>query len=207
MLGSIAKTFKKIIGSKADRDLKEIMPTVERIKAVYPSLAKLSNDELRNKTSEFKNRIQEHISKDLAEAKKFKEQAEAEENVDLKEELYKKGDEIEDGINDKIEVVLDEILPEAFAVVKETAKRFVNNETIKVTASDLDRDFAAQRDSIEIEGDQAIWHNRWNAAGIEVVWDMVHYDVQLFGGVVLHKGQIAEMATGEGKTLVATLPV
>jgi len=207
MFSSITKSFKKIIGSKADRDLKEVGPQLALIKEVYPTLDKLSNDELRGKTHEFKQRINDYIKSDIAEIGKLKKEAEAEENVDLKEELYKKSDTIEEGINDKIEVILDEILPEAFAVIKETTRRFTENNELVVTANDMDRDFAAERDSVIIEGDKAIWKNSWIAAGTEVTWNMIHYDVQLIGGIVLHKGKIAEMATGEGKTLVATLPV
>ena len=207
MLGALTKTIKKILGSKADRDLKEVTPIVEQIKAIYPSLASLSNDELRNKTTEFKKKINAHIQSELDQIEELKKQIDAESNLDKKEGLYKEVDTIEDGINEKIEVVLKEILPEAFAVVKETARRFTENTSIEVTASQMDRDIAAERDSVSIEGDKAIWQNSWNAAGAEVTWEMVHYDVQLIGGITLHSGKIAEMATGEGKTLVATLPV
>lgn len=207
MLGALTKTIKKLLGSKADRDLKEVTPIVEQIKAVYPGLASLSNDELRNKTTEFKKKINAHIQSELDQIEELKKQIDAESNLDKKEGLYKEVDAIEDGINEKIEVVLKEILPEAFAVVKETARRFTENTSIEVTASEMDRDIAAERDSVSIEGDKAIWQNSWNAAGAEVTWEMVHYDVQLIGGITLHSGKIAEMATGEGKTLVATLPV
>ena len=207
MLGALSKTIKKILGSKADRDLKEVTPLVEQIKAVYPSLASLSNDELREKTSLFKAKIKEHIKSELDEIEGLKSKIESESNLESKEALYKEVDGIEDGINEKIEVVLKEILPAAFAVVKETARRFTENSSIEVTASQMDRDIAAERDSVEINGDKAIWQNSWNAAGAEVTWDMIHYDVQLIGGITLHSGKIAEMATGEGKTLVATLPV
>lgn len=207
MLSSITSTIKKIVGSKADRDLREVTPKVELITKIFPTLASLSNDEIRSKTVEFKERISNYIKEDLAKVEELKHQAEEEENVDLKEELYKQSDEIEEGINDKLEEVLNEILPEAFAVIKETAKRFSENTEVAVTASQMDRDIAASRDSVTINGDQAIWKNSWMAAGTEVQWNMVHYDVQLIGGIVLHEGKIAEMATGEGKTLVATLPV
>ena len=207
MFGSITKTFKKILGSKADRDIKEVMPLVEKIKAIYPSLEQISNDELREKTAEFKNKIEAHIAEEQDKVAKLKSEVEQENDVERKEAIYKEIDEVEASTDDKLEEVLAEILPEAFAVVKETARRFTNQEKIKVTASAFDQDLAASRDSIEIDGDQAVWHNQWNAAGAEIVWDMVHYDVQLIGGIVLHQGKIAEMATGEGKTLVATLPV
>ncbi len=207
MFGSLTKTFKKILGSKADRVIKEVMPSVEKIKAVYPQLASLSNDELRQKTTDFKQTINEYIAKEQEEIEQLKAQAEAEESTDQKESIYKQIDDIESSIDNKLEEVLERILPEAFAVVKETARRFAETKAVKVTASEMDKDIAAKRDSVEIEGDQAIWHNQWNASGAEITWDMVHYDVQLIGGITLHKGKIAEMATGEGKTLVATLPV
>lgn len=207
MLNALTKTFKKILGNKADRDIKEVTPLVEKIKAVYPSLASLSNDELRDKTIQFKKRINDHIAPELEKVDALKTKIEAEANINAKEDLYAEVDKIEGGIDDKIEDVLLEILPEAFAVVKETAKRFTENTTIEVTASQMDRDIAAERDSVQISADKALWSNSWNAAGAEVTWDMIHYDVQLIGGIVLHKGKIAEMATGEGKTLVATLPV
>lgn len=207
MFGSLTKSLKKILGSKEDRDLKEVTPLVEKIKEVYPTLANLSNDELRAKTTSFKAKIQEYISKELKSIEDLKNQAEQEKDIQKKEDLYAEADKIDGGINDKIEEVLLEILPEAFAVMKETAKRFTENSVIEVTASQMDKDIAAKRDSVAIDGEKAKWSNTWNAAGAEVTWDMVHYDVQLIGGITLHKGKIAEMATGEGKTLVATLPV
>ena len=207
MFGALSSTIKKILGSKTDRDLKEVTPIVEQIKAIFPSLASLSNDELRNKTTTFKQRINDYLQSELEEISKLKSQIEVESNLDQKEILYKKVDEIEDSLNGKIEEVLKDILPEAFAVVKETARRFTENTQLEVTANQMDRDIAAERDSVIIEGDKAIWKNSWHAAGAEITWDMIHYDVQLIGGYVLHSGKIAEMATGEGKTLVATLPV
>lgn len=207
MFGALTKSFKKILGSKADRDLKEVTPLVDKIKAVYPSLASLSNDELRAKTIEFRNKIQDYIAPELKSVEDLKAQAESEGDISQKEDIYAQADKIEEGISEKIEEVLLDILPEAFAVVKETAKRFSENQKIEVTASQMDRDLAAKRDSIEIIGEKAHWSNSWNAAGAEITWDMVHYDVQLIGGITLHQGKIAEMATGEGKTLVATLPV
>ena len=207
MLDVISKTFKKIIGNKAERDLKEISPKVDEINAVYPSLSSLSNDELRGKTVEFKNTIQEYIDGELKQVDELKKQVEETENVEEKEALYKNVDEIEENIDQKIEEVLNQILPEAFAVVKETARRFKENEKIEVSATEMDRDLAASRESIVINGDKAYWNNSWIAGGSEITWDMLHYDVQLIGGIALHSGKIAEMATGEGKTLVATLPV
>jgi preprotein translocase subunit SecA len=207
MFDAISKTFKKIIGSKADRDLKAVLPTVEKIKEIYPTLANLSNDELRAKTTTFKAKIQDYIAEDQKKVDELKKAAETNENIEEKEKAYEEIDTIVEAMDDKIEEVLEEILPEAFAVVKETARRFAENERLEVTASEMDKEIAASRDSVEIEGEKAIWHNEWNAAGAEIKWDMVHYDVQLIGGITLHSGKIAEMATGEGKTLVATLPV
>lgn len=207
MLSALTKTFKKILGSKADRDMKEVNPLLEQIKAVYPTLSSLSNDELRAKTTSFKQQINDHLSEELKKISDLKESAEQEQDIEKKEALYAEVDKIEEGIDDKVEEVLLQILPEAFAVVKETARRFAENETVEVTASEMDKNLAADRSSITIKGDKALWSNTWKAAGADIQWDMVHYDVQLIGGIVLHSGKIAEMATGEGKTLVATLPV
>lgn len=207
MLSALTKTFKKLLGDKAERDLKEVSPLVDKIKEIYPGLASLTNDQLRDKTTAFKAKINDYIADELAEVAKYKEEVEVEKDINVKEELYAKADKVEEGIDEKIEEVLLEILPEAFAVVKETARRFTENETLEVTATQMDRDIAAKRDSVAIVGDSAKWSNTWNAAGAEITWDMIHYDVQLIGGITLHSGKIAEMATGEGKTLVATLPV
>lgn len=200
------KFISKIFGSKAQRDLKEISPVVEEIKAIYPEMAKLSNDELRAKTKELEKRVQDYVVEEKAQIEELKANLE---NVDLEEQekIWQQIDKIEDEILEKYEKILDEILPEAFAIMKDTARRFKENEELVVTATDFDRELAATHDFVRIEGDKAIYKNRWMAGGNEITWDMVHYDVQLFGGVVLHKGKIAEMATGEGKTLVATLPV
>lgn len=200
------KFISKIFGNKAQRDLKEISPVVEEIKAIYPEMAKLSNDELRAKTKELEERVRDYVVEEKAHIEELKANLE---NVDLEEQekIWQQIDKIEDDILEKYEKILDEILPEAFAIMKDTARRFKENEELVVTATDFDRELAATHDFIRIEGDKAIYKNRWMAGGNEITWDMVHYDVQLFGGVVLHKGKIAEMATGEGKTLVATLPV
>ena len=195
------------MGSKADRDLKEVTPLVEKIRAVFPGLAALSNDELRAKTIDFKAKIQAYIASELSTIEELKVKVETTEDINAKEHIYAEIDKIEGSIDGKIEEVLLEILPEAFAVVKETAKRFTEKDKIEVTASQMDRDIAAKRDSVAIIGEQAHWNTTWNAAGAEIKWDMVHYDVQLIGGITLHTGKIAEMATGEGKTLVATLPM
>ena len=197
-----------IFGSKADKDRKEIEPYLEKIKAVYPSIAALSNDELRARSEALKQAIAECIAPDearIAELRARLEQAET--TLDEKEKISKEIDELTKRIDERIEEKLDEILPEAFAIMKDTARRFAENETVEVTANDFDRELASTKDFVRIEGDKAIYATHWLAGGNDIKWDMVHYDVQLFGGVVLHKGKIAEMATGEGKTLVATLPV
>ena len=196
----------KLFGNKSQRDLKEITPYVDKIKAVYPSIQKLSNDELRAKTDEIKQRIQDYVAAERAQVEELRKGIDDKE-LEEREAIWAEVDKIEKAITDKMEIVLEESLPEVFSIMKETARRFTENEEVVVTASDFDRDLATKHDFVRIEGDKAIFLNHWKAGGNEIVWDMVHYDVQLFGGVVLHKGKIAEMATGEGKTLVATLPV
>ncbi|MDD2514066.1 MAG: preprotein translocase subunit SecA [Proteiniphilum sp.] len=196
----------KIFGNKAQRDLNEINPVVKRVREAYAGIEKLSNDELRNRTRELEKRIQEYVATEKAEIEALKAGME-EVDLDQRESVWNQIDKLEKEITDKYEKILEEVLPEAFSIMKDTARRFTENEEIVVTATDFDRDLAATHDFVRIEGEQAIYLNRWNAGGNEIIWDMVHYDVQLFGGVVLHKGKIAEMATGEGKTLVATLPV
>ena len=198
----------KFFGNKSDRDIKEINPFVDLTNAEFQKLSHLSNDELRGKTQEVENQISAFIENEKNEIKALREKLKSE-NIEIneREEIYGSIDNIETTIDEKIEEVLNTVLPTAFAIIKETARRFKENDSIEVTATEFDKDLAAQRDSIEIVGDKAIWYNKWIAGGTEITWDMVHYDVQLIGGVVLHKGRIAEMATGEGKTLVATLPV
>jgi preprotein translocase subunit SecA len=196
----------KIFGNKAQRDLNEINPIVNLIKEAYPGIAKLSNDELRAKTKELEKKIEEYITGDNARIAELKASIE-EVELEKRESVWNEIDKIEKEITSKLGKILSEILPEAFSIVKETAKRFKENPETVVTATDFDRDLAASHDFVRIEGDKAVYLNRWVAGGNEITWDMVHYDVQLFGGVVLHQGKIAEMATGEGKTLVATLPV
>ncbi len=204
----IIDTLSKLFGSKSDRDIKTIMPTISKIKDAYANLNTLTNDDLRAKTLELKEKIQDYISEELNQIEELKEKANSgSEDIHQKEEYFNQIDKIEEKINEKIEDVLNDILPEAFALVKETARRFNDNEYLEATATDFDRDLAATRDSIVIDGDKVRYFNKWLAGGNEITWDMVHYDVQLIGGVVLHQGKIAEMATGEGKTLVATLPV
>jgi len=203
----INKVLGLFLGNKYERDMKEINPYVEKIHLEFEKLRDLSNDQLRDKTLELKKEILGHLEVDENEIKSLKEKAENEEDVYRKEEIYNEIDKIEKDIDDKLEAILDEFVPRAFAIVKETAKRFKENDELEVTARQYDRDLAATRESITVKGEKAYWKNRWIAGGNEIQWDMIHYDVQLFGGVALHKGKIAEMATGEGKTVVATLPV
>ena len=195
-----------IFGNKSTRDMKEIQPWVNKVKAVYPEIQQLDNDALRAKTQELKAYIRESATEQRAKVDELKAKVESTELED-REELFNQIDKLEKEILDIYEKALDEVLPTAFAIVKDTARRFTENEEIVVTATDFDRQLAATKDFVRIEDDKAIYANHWQAGGNEVTWNMVHYDVQLFGGVVLHKGKIAEMATGEGKTLVATLPV
>jgi preprotein translocase subunit SecA len=204
----INKILQKFLGSKSEKDMKPILPLVEKINIEFKKLELDSNDALRAKTQTLKQRIVDFIKPEQDEVNELKTETEKEElGFDEKERIYEQIEEIEKTIDKKIEEILREILPEAFAIVKETARRFKENEKLIVKATDFDRNLAARRGGIIIEGEKAIWLNSWNAGGNEVVWDMVHYDVQLIGGTVLHEGKIAEMATGEGKTLVATLPV
>lgn len=196
----------KLFGNKSERDIKEVNPVIEKIKVEYNRIVQLSNDGLREESDKIKSIIDERIKPEEDEIAQL--QAEGEDaDIQASEKIYEKIDKLEEVIVEKLEEVLEEVLPIAFALVKETARRFVENENVEVTARDYDRDLSATRNSIIINGDKAIWKNRWLAGGSEIVWNMVHYDVQLIGGIVLHRGNIAEMATGEGKTLVATLPV
>lgn len=202
----ITKVLGIILGNKSERDIKVVSPIVEKIKEEYIRITQLSNDGLREESDKLKNIIIDRIKPEEDEIAQLKSEVE-EVEIQYSEKIYEKIDKLEERIEEKIEEVLNEILPAAFALVKETAKRFFDNESIEVTANDFDRDLAASRNSIVIDGKKAIWKNHWIAGGTEITWNMVHYDVQLIGGVVLHQGNIAEMATGEGKTLVATLPV
>ena len=198
----------KLFGNKSDRDVKSLLPLVEKVKAEFARLGDISNDELRAKTIAFKGVIGEGLTGIDSEIQAIKDRTENNPDLEVSEKvaLYTQLDKLEKDRNKELEVILMQILPEAFAVVKETAKRFKENKTIEVTATQFDRDLAARKKNVIIKGDKAIHHNKWIAADNEVTWDMVHYDVQLIGGIVLHQGKIAEMATGEGKTLVATLP-
>ena len=209
MIGTLTNVFKKVFGDKAQRDLKEVQPLLEQILAEYPKLAGLSNDALRQRTQDLKRQVGDRIKEEQGRMDTLRAEIDADLRMDIqdREARYQEIDKIEEKCVAKIEEALLDVLPEAFAIVKETARRFKENSELRVRATDLDRELAAKRDSIRIEGEEAIWSNTWNAAGTPVTWDMVHYDVQLIGGIALHKGKIAEMGTGEGKTLVATLPV
>ena len=199
--------LKKLFGNKSQRDLKEIQPIVDKINAIYPTLASLTNDELRARVTKVREELKASKADKEKEISDLKAEIETL-DYDKREPLWEKVDSLKSEILDVLEKELDKHLPEVFAVVRETARRFKENEELTVTATDFDRELAAEgKDFIRIEGDNAIYKNHWMAGGNEVTWDMVHYDVQLIGGIVLHRGKIAEMATGEGKTLVATLPV
>ena len=202
------KVLKGFLGDKNATDLKEVKKVVNKIKAVEPKIQELSDNGLREKTAEFKEKIKNSSANYTNEIEQLKEQIKNSSNIDEKEALFTKIETLKKNAYDVEEKVLNEILPEAFALIKETARRWAQNGEIRVTANDWDKQLAAaNKDFVTLEGDTAIWKNHWNAHGTDVVWDMVHYDVQFIGGVVLHSGKIAEMATGEGKTLVGTLPI
>ena len=200
--------LKSLFGDKSTRDMKLIQPLVEKVKAVYPEVEKLDNDSLRARTQEIRQMIQGSAQSQRDKIAELKAKIE-DTPIDEREEIFNQIDKLEKEILDIYEQKLNEVMPEVFAIVKDTARRFAQNEETVVTATDFDRELAAdpRKDFITVEGDKAIYHNHWTAGGNDLKWEMVHYDVQLFGGVVLHQGKIAEMATGEGKTLVATLPV
>ena len=204
IINSILKAF---VGDKSDKDVKAIQPLVTKVKSFESALQALSHDELRAKTSQFKSKIQQARAEKDAKIASLKQDAEQTQDIDAREDIYAEIDSVEKEAYEISEKVLNEILPEAFAVVKETARRFKENSTITVTATPKDRELSASKSYIKIEGENASWANSWDAAGKAITWDMIHYDVQLIGGVVLHQGKIAEMQTGEGKTLVATLPL
>ena len=203
ILNSVIKIF---VGDKQQKDLKILQPIVEKVTAFNSSLSELTNDELRAKTAEFKQRIAEKTNTFSDQIIALEQEAK-EAEIDRQEAIFSEIDNLKNEAYEASEEVLNEIMPEAFAVVKETAKRFVNNEEIEVTATPFDRELSATREHVVLEGDKAFWQHSWDAAGKPVTWDMIHYDVQLIGGSVLHQGKIAEMMTGEGKTLVSTLPV
>ena len=204
----VSKVIKLLFGSKSDKDRKQIEPYVQKIKDIYPSIMKLSNDELREHSAALMRRIADFIAADESHIAEQKYRLEHDDiSLSEKEKISKDIEATTKRIDDKIEQQLDEILPEAFAIMKDSARRFTEFDVVEVTANDFDRNLAADKDFVTIEGDKALYATHWMAGGNDLKWEMVHYDVQLFGGVVLHKGKIAEMATGEGKTLVATLPV
>ena len=199
--------FKKIFGTKAERDLKQLRPMLDKVLAAYETIDKLDDDQLRAKCDELKAKIREAIAADEKRIAEIKLEIETDIPLDKKEKLATESDKLVKKVDETIETVLNEILPEAFAIMKSTARRFKENNVIRVKATQFDRDLSTTKEFVSIEGDYAVWQNHWMAGGNEITWDMVHYDVQLIGGIVLHQGKIAEMATGEGKTLVATLPV
>ena len=204
IINSILKAF---VGDKSEKDVKAIQPIITKVKSFESALKALSHDELRAKTAEFKAKIQQARAEKDNKIVSLRQEAEQTQDIDAREDIYAEIDKIEKEAYEISEKVLNEILPEAFAVVKETARRFKENTSLTVTATPKDRELSATKSYITIEGDNATWANSWNAAGKAITWDMIHYDVQLIGGVVLHQGKIAEMQTGEGKTLVATLPL
>ncbi|MBR2064797.1 MAG: preprotein translocase subunit SecA [Bacteroidales bacterium] len=204
---SFTDVFKKIFGTKADRDMKAIKPTLDKVLEAYKTIDMLSDDELRERCQGLKDKIQAAIAADEERIAHIREELGKEIPLKQKETLATEQDKLVKKVDETIEKVLDEILPEAFAIMKSTARRFKENEVIRVKATDFDRNLSTTKEFVTIEGDHAVWQNHWMAGGNEITWDMVHYDVQLIGGIVLHQGKIAEMATGEGKTLVATLPV
>ena len=206
-MGLLDNVLKVFVGDKSKKDIGEIQPIVNQIKKHEAEMANLSLDELRAKSEYFRKRIKEDQKEIQDQIDALLKDAEKEEDIDVKEDIYNRVDALK---NDRYEVekkTLNDILPEAFAVVKETAKRFKDNTSLTVTATPFDREISATKDYVTLDGEKAIWSNSWDAAGKEVTWDMVHYDVQLIGGIALHQGKAAEMQTGEGKTLVATLPV
>ncbi|MGB1002999.1 MAG: preprotein translocase subunit SecA, partial [Salibacteraceae bacterium] len=208
MFGSLVNTIKKIIGNKSEKDIKAINHLVIAINEEYKKLSSISNDDLRQKTKDFQKTIQDSISSQNEQIASLKEKAESESTTVLeKEKLYDQIDKLDKEITGLIENTLNDLLPEAFAVFKETARRFTENTSVEVTATDNDKEIASQKANVTIVGDKSVWANTWDAAGTPVTWDMIHYDVQLIGGIVLHQGKIAEMMTGEGKTLVGTLPM
>ena len=204
----MANLLKKLFGSKAERDIKQINPTLKLVLAAYDRLDKLSDDELRAESAALREKVRAYTAAEEEKVAQIREQlSDPEMEVSKKEKLATELDELVKTIDKKIEEILDQVLPEAFAIMKSTARRFKENERIRVKATEFDRNLSANHDFVNIDGDYAVWRNSWMAGGNMITWDMVHYDVQLIGGIVLHQGKIAEMATGEGKTLVATLPV
>ena len=206
-MGILNSVLKAFVGDKSKKDIGEIQPFVDAIKAHEDEISGLSLDALRAKSDDFRSRIKEAQKDVQSRIEDLQKEAEEMEDIDKKEDIYNQIDALKDERYEAEKEILDELLPEAFAVMKETAKRFKENETLTVAASPFDRELSGEKDYVTLDGEKAIWSNSWDAAGKEVTWDMVHYDVQLIGGVALHQGKVAEMQTGEGKTLVATLPV
>ena len=195
------------VGDKSRKDLKSIQPIVSQILEQEKKLSTITNDELREKTNGFRSQIQDIRTPLQKKINTLQLQIDQSRNIEEKESLYSEIDALQEEANQGVSAYLDEILPTAFAIVKETAKRFTNNSSIEVTANAFDREVSGAKSYVKLNGDKATWSNSWDAAGKQVTWDMIHYDVQLIGGIILHQGKIGEMQTGEGKTLVATLPV
>ena len=204
IVNSLLKVF---LGDKSGKDLKKLTPLVDEINKHFIGMSSLSNDELRDKTHNFKKIISDKTSELVSSLKKLDESISNESSNNEKEKLFSEVEIVEKDLSQTKSQILDEILPEAFAVVKETARRFYENESLKVSASEFDKEIGSKKPYVTIDGDSATWKNSWDAAGKNVLWDMIHYDVQLIGGIVLHQGKIGEMQTGEGKTLVSTLPI
>ena len=202
----ISSFLAKLFGSKAQRDMREIQPYVEKVRGFASEMEQLSNDELRARTAGIREKVRNYVATEVARIAELRAMIDGQ-DIEERERTFDEIDRLDKVVIEKYEEVLEEVLPEVFAIVRDTARRFSSSETIEVTATEMDRDLAASHDFVEIDGDKAIYHNHWVAGGNDLTWNMEHYDVQVFGGVVLHKGKIAEMATGEGKTLVATLPV
>ena len=206
-MGILDSVLKVFVGDKSKKDIGDIQPLVNEIKTHEAALEKLSLDELRSKSDAFRRIIKEDQKEIQTKIDQLQNEADAMEDIDKKEDIYNEIDALKKERYEVEKASLNKILPEAFAVVKETAKRFKDNENLVVTANAFDREISGEKDYVTLDGEKAIWKNSWDAAGKEVTWDMVHYDVQLIGGVALHEGKVAEMQTGEGKTLVATLPM
>ena len=202
------KFLQSLFGNKSSKDMKLIQPLVEKVKEAYPEIKALSNDELRARTKQLQKYVQDSANEEKAKIAELKAKIE-DTPIDERESIFNAIDKLEKEVLEIYEKALNEVMPVAFSIVKDTARRFAENEETVVTATDFDRELAAnpKNDFITIDGDKAIYHNHWTAGGNDLKWEMIHYDVQLFGGTVLHQGKIAEMATGEGKTLVSTLPV
>lgn len=200
--------LKKLFGDKSAKDRKNFQPIIDKVNEIQDSIRDISDDELRNRTKSFRDTIKAGTKEIEDEIQTLEDKGNHPDTAVIdKENIFEKIDKLKEELDDKLEVILEEILPDAFATVKETARRWSENKELVVTATDYDLEIAKKQDGIIIEGDKAIWKNKWTAAGTPVEWNMVHYDVQIMGGAVLHRGNIAEMQTGEGKTLVATLPV